>query len=106
MDLLRAISAEEYRILRSLSGHRFEGDYQAFLEDRAERLQLEAQREQRRQAFLRRELVWIRRGPKARATKAKARIQRYQQALDDKPVPLPKLLEIANRLVQEKQATV
>jgi ATP-binding cassette subfamily F protein uup len=51
--------------------------YARFLERQADRWSAEATVEQKRAAFLRREIEWIRRGPAARTTKAKARIDRF-----------------------------
>jgi ATP-binding cassette subfamily F protein uup len=65
------------------------GNYTDYLEQRAERLEREAKAEDKRRAFLRRELDWIRRGPKARTTKAKARVDRYRSAESAVPIALP-----------------
>jgi ATP-binding cassette subfamily F protein uup len=54
----------------------FPGGYGAYLEKKAERLAHEDRVEQNRQNVLRREREWLSRGPKARSTKQKARIQR------------------------------
>ncbi|MGG3573516.1 ABC-F family ATP-binding cassette domain-containing protein [Bacillus gobiensis] len=56
----------------------YKGNYEVFLEKRAEREQVAAQSEAKRQNLLRRELAWLRRGAKARSTKQKARIQRVE----------------------------
>ncbi len=63
----------------------YEGNYQRFLEKQAERLDTEATRERERAMFVRRELDWIRRGPAARTTKQKARIDRFNDAVAQKP---------------------
>lgn len=63
----------------------YEGNYQRFLEKQAERLDTEAQKERDRAMFVRRELDWIRRGPAARTTKQKARIDRFNDAVASKP---------------------
>ena len=63
----------------------YEGNYLRFLEKQAERLDGEAQRERDRAMFVRRELDWIRRGPAARTTKQKARIDRFNDAVSAKP---------------------
>jgi ATP-binding cassette subfamily F protein uup len=58
----------------------YDGGYARYLEAKAER-QAHAERvESNRQNFLRRELEWLRRQPKARGTKQKARIQRAEDA--------------------------
>ncbi len=63
------------------------GNYEDYLEARAEIDAHETRVEANRQNFLRRELAWLRRGAKARSTKQKARIQRAQHALAvDAPV--------------------
>jgi len=59
----------------------YDGGYETFLEAKAERLALEERTEQNRQNFLRRELEWLARQPKARTTKQKARIDRAETAL-------------------------
>ena len=59
----------------------FEGGYERYLEQKAERLAHAERTEKNRQNFLRTELDWLRRQPKARGTKQKARIERAEQAL-------------------------
>ena len=54
----------------------FPGGYGAYLEKKAELVAHEERVEQNRQNLLRREREWLSRGPKARTTKQKARIQR------------------------------
>lgn len=58
---------------------RYEANYSRFLELKSEREEREAASEQKRQNLLRTELAWIRRGAKARSTKQKARIERFEQ---------------------------
>jgi ATP-binding cassette subfamily F protein uup len=65
----------------------YDGGYEEYLEAKTERLALEARTESNRQNFLRRELEWLRRQPKARTGKQKARIQRAETA---KAAPPPK----------------
>lgn len=57
---------------------RYQGNYQTFLEKKAERELEEVQKDQKRANILRRELAWLQRGAKARTTKQKARIQRVE----------------------------
>lgn len=64
---------------------RYEGNYEVFLEKKAEREELEKSSEDKRQNTLRRELAWLRRGAKARTTKQKARIDRVHDLQDSKP---------------------
>jgi ATP-binding cassette subfamily F protein uup len=59
----------------------YDGGYERYLEQKAERSAHAARTEQNRQNFLRRELEWLRRMPKARTTKQQARVDRAEQAL-------------------------
>jgi ATP-binding cassette subfamily F protein uup len=63
----------------------YQGGYTQFLEKQNERLATESERETKRRAFVRRELDWIRRGPQARTTKQKARIDRFDEAVGAAP---------------------
>ncbi|RAR41716.1 ABC-F type ribosomal protection protein TaeA [Paenibacillus sp. MDMC362] len=65
---------------------RYEANYSRFLELKAEREEREAASEQKRQNLLRSELAWIRRGAKARTTKQKARIERFENLRDQETV--------------------
>jgi len=58
---------------------RYEANYSRFLELKADREEREASAEQKRKNLLRTELAWIRRGAKARTTKQKARIDRFEK---------------------------
>ncbi len=66
----------------------YDGGYQLYLEQKAERLAHMERTESNRQNFLRKELEWLSRQPKARSTKQKARIERAETA---KGVSAPKL---------------
>lgn len=61
----------------------YKGNYAAFLEAKAIREETKAATIEKQKNLFRRELEWIRRGAKARSTKQKARIQRFEQ-LDGK----------------------
>lgn len=60
----------------------YDGNYEMFLEKKAEREEQELSAEQKHQNVLRRELEWLRRGAKARTTKQKARIGRVNEMQD------------------------
>lgn len=62
---------------------RFPGNYSTFLEKKAEYLHAQARRQDALENRVRRELEWLRRGPKARATKAKARIDRAHELIGE-----------------------
>jgi ATP-binding cassette subfamily F protein uup len=55
----------------------YQANYTKYLEMRAEREELENSAERKRQNLIRRELAWIRRGARARTTKQKARLDRF-----------------------------
>lgn len=58
--------------------YNYEGNYEKFLELKADREERERNTERKRQSVLRKELAWIQRGARARSTKQKARIERYE----------------------------
>jgi len=62
----------------------FEGNYSAWLEQKAERLRREEKAESKRQKTLARELEWVRASPRARQAKSKARIQSYEALLNQR----------------------
>ena len=63
----------------------YDGDYTYFLEKQAERLAIESTHEHERAMFVRRELDWIRRAPPARTVKSKARVDRFDAAVERAP---------------------
>jgi ATP-binding cassette subfamily F protein uup len=67
------------RILELTDGilHSHPGNYTAYLTAKAAREDQAEAKEGKRLSFLRRELEWVRRGPKARTTKSKSRLDRY-----------------------------
>ncbi len=58
---------------------RYETNYSGYLEQKAKKEELAAAAEKKRQSLLRTELAWVRRGAKARTTKQKARLERYER---------------------------
>ena len=54
-------------------------NYSAYLERKAEREDMARASERKRQAILKKELAWMQRGARARSTKAKGRIERFEQ---------------------------
>ncbi len=66
--------------------HSYDGGWEEFLMAREERRAVEDRTESNRQNFLRKELEWLRRQPKARTGKQKARIGRAEGALEAEPV--------------------
>ncbi len=62
---------------------RVDGNYSAFLEKKAEFLHAQARRQESLENRVRTEMEWLRRGPKARATKAKARIDQAYEMIGE-----------------------
>lgn len=67
--------------------YEYEANYSGYLIKKQERLDQLVQSEKKRQNILRKELAWIQRGARARSTKQKAHIQRYEE-LRDKEAPV------------------
>ena len=65
----------------------YEGGYAAFVLAKAERSRQAAASEGRRQQLVRKELAWLRRGPPARTSKPKFRIDAANALIDDVPPP-------------------
>ncbi len=72
----------------------FEGGYAAYVLQRVERDRLAATSEAKRQNLMRKELAWLRRGPPARTSKPKFRIDAANQLIADVP-PLRNPVELA-----------
>jgi ABC transport system ATP-binding/permease protein len=65
--------------------HQYEGGYAAYVLARAERDRQASSRESRRRQLLRKELAWLRRGPPARTSKPKFRIDAANALIEDEP---------------------
>jgi len=72
----------------------FEGGYAAYVLQRVERDRMAAVTEAKRQNLMRKELAWLRRGPPARTSKPKFRIDAANQLIADVP-PLRNTVELA-----------
>ncbi len=101
------------RIVELANGTFFshKGNYTDYLLNKAERTSLQIAGDKKRESFLRKELDWVMRGPRARRTKAKSRLDKYYEIAEQKPmekeidieliIPVPermgnKVLEIEN----------
>lgn len=73
----------------------YQGNYGEFLEQKALREELVQAGERKRQNFLRTELEWVKRGAKARTTKQKARLQRFEAIAQIKAPDQKQNVEIA-----------
>ena len=79
----------------------YQTNYSGYLELKTQRQEMELASERKRQSILRVELEWIQRGARARSTKQKAHIQRYEE-LRDRQAPVQdsqvELSSISSRL--------
>ncbi|WAH36112.1 ABC-F family ATP-binding cassette domain-containing protein [Alicyclobacillus dauci] len=76
------------RIFELNHGHiyQYPGNYWKFIEMKVAREAEERVSEEKRQNFLRNEIEWIKKGPRARGTKQKARTERYYEILEQTPM--------------------
>lgn len=74
--------------------YQYEGNYSDFLEKKSERLQMETIKEEKRQKLILKELKWVRRGAKARTTKQKARLQRFDDLVNTEYIETQSDIEI------------
>jgi ATP-binding cassette ChvD family protein len=72
----------------------YEGNYSTYLEKKAKRLEQEEREESGRQKAIKDELEWIRQGAKARQTKSKARIAKFDQLVASQEKRTPGKSEI------------
>ncbi|WP_122816948.1 energy-dependent translational throttle protein EttA [Nocardioides pantholopis] len=59
--------------------HGYEGNYSTYLETKKDRLKIEGQKDAKRAKMLEKELEWVRSNAKARQTKSKSRLARYEE---------------------------
>jgi ATP-binding cassette subfamily F protein uup len=93
--------------LRNGVFERYEGNYTDYLGARAEKLATEELVEHKRQMFLRKELDWVRRRPKAQTSKSKVRLDRFFEVQDqegaevesDMELVVPPPPQLGNRVV-------
>ncbi|MGQ8338675.1 energy-dependent translational throttle protein EttA [Sunxiuqinia sp. A32] len=72
----------------------WKGNYSSWLEQKSKRLAQEEKQQSKRQKTLERELEWIKMAPKARHAKAKARLNAYNQLMDEDVKQKEERLEI------------
>lgn len=90
------------RIFELDAGRLFEyaGNYEKFLEGKLGREASEQSTENKRQNFLRNELEWISRGPRARGTKQKARTQRYEEEVERGPIAKQTAMQVPTAITR------
>jgi ATP-binding cassette subfamily F protein uup len=72
----------------------YPGNYEAYLEQKLVQLENDKTGEHKRQRWIAQEVAWLRRGPKARRTKSKARIERARKLLGEKGFQRPRVPEL------------
>ncbi|MGM0589169.1 MAG: energy-dependent translational throttle protein EttA [Bacteroidota bacterium] len=72
----------------------FEGNYSSWLDQKKKRLEQEEKQESKRQKTLQQELDWIRQNPKGRQSKSKARINSYEDLLNQQQEKRKEEMEI------------
>ncbi|MEV4061150.1 energy-dependent translational throttle protein EttA [Nonomuraea dietziae] len=92
----------------------YEGNYSTYLEAKAQRLKVEGQKDVKRKKRLEDELEWVRSNPKARQTKSKARLQRYEEMaaeadkhrkLDFEEIQIPPGPRLGTTVIRAEQLT-
>src|SRR5689334_5746426 len=92
----------------------YDGNYTDYLLARAQRQAVEEAQEHQRQKFLKRELQWVRKAPRARRTKSVDRVERYfeiaaQEAPEaelDIELIIPTPPKLANRIIELRDVSV
>jgi ATP-binding cassette ChvD family protein len=84
----------------------YESNYSGYLEKKAKRLQQEEREEEGRQKAIQEELDWIRRSPKARQTKSKARIKAFDELVEAQENRAPGKAQILIQVPERLGGTV
>ncbi|WP_431916590.1 ABC-F family ATP-binding cassette domain-containing protein [Nonomuraea jabiensis] len=83
---LDAVSSRTWEVVDGRV-ERYEGGYAAYVLAKAERARIAQAAEERRQNLMRKEIAWLRRGPPARTSKPKFRIEAAQALIANEPPP-------------------
>ncbi|MDQ8046794.1 MAG: energy-dependent translational throttle protein EttA [Solirubrobacteraceae bacterium] len=92
------------------NGYPYEGNYTTYLEAKAKRMAAEARTDKNRQRAIDQELEWVRKTPKGRQTKSKARLKNFQELvdqqetvqLDDVHIHIPVADRLGNEVIELK----
>src|ERR671916_2344520 len=84
----------------------YESNYSGYLEKKAKRLEQEEREEQGKQKAIQEELDWIRRSPKARQTKSKARIKAFDELVEAQENRAPGKAQILIQVPERLGGTV
>lgn len=74
----------------------FNGNYSDYLEMKGQREESQLASQRKRQAILKKELAWMRQGIKARGTRNKGRVERYEELKDQQPSGREARLELSS----------
>ncbi len=92
----------------------YEGNYSTYLETKAGRIKIEGQKDVKRRRRLEEELEWVRSSPRARQSKSRARLERYEQMaaeadanrkLDFEEIQIPPGPRLGRLVVETDQLT-
>ena len=89
----------------------YEGNYTSWLEQKEKRLEMQERRDLAKERIIKAELEWVRKNPKGRQTKQKARISNYEALvaeeknikLDDVQIHIPIATHLGNVVVQAEK---
>lgn len=84
----------------------YETNYSGFLAAKQEREEIAWAGERKRQSILRKEIEWMQRGARARSTKQKAHIQRYEELKEQKAPELDSKLEMSSVSTRMGRTTI
>lgn len=74
----------------------YTGNYSQFVEQKAQREEMEAGSQRKRKSFMRRELEWIQQGPKGRGTKSRVRLERFEEMSQQEDTAAQSKLELSS----------
>lgn len=96
------------RIIEIDKGHiySYEANYSGFLELKMQREEMVLASERKRQSILRTELAWVQRGARARSTKQKARLERYEDLKNQKGPVQDGAVELSSAVTRLGRTTV
>jgi ATP-binding cassette subfamily F protein uup len=78
------------------SVYTYETNYSGYIEAKNARMETAKASERKRQAFLRREVEWVRRGVRARGTKSRSRLEHYEEVKNQEGLHTRQTLEISS----------
>lgn len=96
------------RIVEIDKGHiySYDANYSGYLELKMQREEMEFAGERKRQSILRTELAWVQRGARARTTKQKARLERFEELKNMSAPVLDKTVELSSAVTRLGKTTV